>query len=370
MTRLRPLALWLLPLALALTVGSALRTHHLDLLASPSVRWSFGDSASGGASRAWSDSGIPWRFGMSLRPGFAYPYAAAGLHLVPGRAPLDLSRYDSLVLEGRSRRQHSLRIVIQAIEPGETDTTRSLSYIPFEGGLAIEKAWSRQAVAVRDLSIPLWWSQREGAVPRPHPRAWQHAHRLFLENGLDTPPGTDDTLEVRSLHLVGTTWLPLALLVPAALFLSALIHLRLKERPAGPALEDIPSAPPAAGPMRDVPLASRRDEEMRLLLDWVGEHYMDPDLCVERAGRACGIHPRRIPSVLRAAGHASFPTFVNSLRVEQAKRLLRDTDRTVSEIAVAVGVPNVSHFHRLFKAGAGMTPLEWREAPAPPSAGP
>ena len=322
MPRLRLVLLWSAPLACALLAGIATRNRGLDLLDPSLPRWCFGDSASGGHSTAWTDSSSPWRFGLRLRAGFAYPYAAAGLHLA-------------------------------------TDTSSSLSYVPFEGGLAIGPEWSRHAIALRDLAVPLWWNQVNGTTPRSHPEALAHARKLFLENGMETPVGVDDTIEVRLMRLEGTRWAPLWGLVAAALLLSALLHLAMRTRTRAPGSASAPSTP-----VRDVALEPRRDEELRHLLEWIGSRYMDPAISVEAAGRGAGVHPRRIPSILRGAGRGSFPAFVNALRVEQSMRLLRETDRTVSEIAVAVGVPNVSHFHRLFKASTGRTPVEWRSVAA------
>lgn len=365
MPRLRILLLWSLPVGCALIAGAAMRRHRLDLLDPKLDRWTFGDSASGGTSRAWTDTGSPWRLGHRLGPGFAFPYAAAGLHLLSGAGTIDLRDYDSLVVEWRSRRQRSLRIQIQGIEPGVTDTNRSVTFVPFEGALPIGPEWTRTSVALRDLSIPLWWNPMSGSPHGPHPGAFARARSLFLQNGMETPEGIDDTIEVRRLRLERTTWAPLWSFAAAALLLSGLLHLalflRTRTRHADPAAS-------TGIPVRDVALEPRRAEELRRLLEWTGSRYMDPTISVETAGRETGIHPRRIPSILRGAGRGTFPSVVNALRVDQARRLLRGTDRTVSEIAVAVGVPNVPHFHRLFKGATGRTPLEWRAEAEPVSA--
>jgi AraC-like DNA-binding protein len=112
--------------------------------------------------------------------------------------------------------------------------------------------------------------------------------------------------------------------------------------------------------MRDVELESRTAIDRRRLLEWLGAHYMEEDLSLDKAARQTGIHPRRIPGLLREVGGPTFPGYVNSLRLAQAKRLLRETDRTVAEISIAVGIANIQRFHRLFKSEAGMTPVEWR----------
>lgn len=357
MTKLRSILLWSVPPTLALVVGFLLAPRETDLLDPSIPRYCFGDAASGGSSTAWTREGRTWVFGLALRPGFAYPYAAAGLRFVQTSGRIALDPDDSLVVQWRSRTQQSIRIQIQAVEPGTTDTAVSLSYVPLEGALPVERQWSRAAIALRDLSVPLWWDQVNRTRPRSHPGIVERGSRIFFENGMDTPVGIDDTVEIRSLSLQRRSWTPLVASLMAALAFSVLVQVFSRRAGAG----DLPVAkPPTEGPTRDVVLGSRREEETARLLEWIGIHYPDPLLTVETAGRAVGIHYRRIPSLLKEAGRGTFPSFVNSLRVEQARRLLRETDRTVGEIALAVGVTNASHFHRLFKKETGSTPLEWR----------
>uniref|UniRef100_UPI003568068E helix-turn-helix transcriptional regulator n=1 Tax=Cohnella sp. TaxID=1883426 RepID=UPI003568068E len=48
-------------------------------------------------------------------------------------------------------------------------------------------------------------------------------------------------------------------------------------------------------------------------------------------------------------------------RITRAKELLRFTDMPVAEIALSVGVDNVSHFINLFRDRETMTPLAYRK---------
>jgi len=357
----RSLLVWIVPAALAVGGGVALRQTRLDLLEPSRSRYGFGDESSQGHSTAWSLPGRPWRFGWLLRPGFAFPFAAAGVRLLPDSQRLDASVYQELVVEWRARHPGSLRLVLNTFEPGTTRPGDGMSYVPLEGALPISDGWSRQRLDLHALQVPLWWNQVARQPLKPRPEALRRLETINLQNGLDSPLGEPDTVEVRRLELRGTRWKPLGILLLGALLLSASLRRRLARRqPEGVA--PTPPAPPTV-PVHDVDLGSRRDEESRRLLEWIGAHYMDPDLTVEIAARQVGVASRRIPSLLRDAGRGAFPAFVNGLRIAQAKRLLRETDRTVSEIAAAVGVSSVPHFHRLFKAEAGMTPLEWRSRP-------
>ena len=59
------------------------------------------------------------------------------------------------------------------------------------------------------------------------------------------------------------------------------------------------------------------------------------------------------------SGH-SFSAFVNQLRLQAARRELRDSERSVLDIALACGFAQVTFFNRLFLREMGCTPSEYR----------
>ena len=54
--------------------------------------------------------------------------------------------------------------------------------------------------------------------------------------------------------------------------------------------------------------------------------------------------------------------FINELRMDHAARALVTDSEPLSVIASDCGIPNLSHFHKLFRARFGMTPLKYRQS--------
>lgn len=52
--------------------------------------------------------------------------------------------------------------------------------------------------------------------------------------------------------------------------------------------------------------------------------------------------------------------YVNRLRVEQAKTLMRTTAKNISEISFEVGFENIYYFSRTFKQYEGVSPAKYR----------
>ncbi len=60
-------------------------------------------------------------------------------------------------------------------------------------------------------------------------------------------------------------------------------------------------------------------------------------------------------------GHSPLQ-YLNNLRIQQAKFLLEQTDISVRVVGMDVGIPNTSHFIRLFKRETSQTPAEYRKS--------
>lgn len=53
--------------------------------------------------------------------------------------------------------------------------------------------------------------------------------------------------------------------------------------------------------------------------------------------------------------------YVNTIRMSFAARALTTDNEPVSQIAAECGIPNMAHFHKLFRTHHGMTPLQYRQ---------
>ena len=57
----------------------------------------------------------------------------------------------------------------------------------------------------------------------------------------------------------------------------------------------------------------------------------------------------------------TYSEYLQSIRLEQAKRMLIETDLTISEIAEQTGYHNKGYFYRIFTEKYNMTPGEYRK---------
>lgn len=96
--------------------------------------------------------------------------------------------------------------------------------------------------------------------------------------------------------------------------------------------------------------------------------YLTPALTLEKLAGQLKIQPRLLSNIINRHFDCNFFEFINSYRVEEAKRMLADnrySDKTMLDIMLDVGFNSKATFNTLFKKKAGMTPSEYRRAVQP-----
>lgn len=58
---------------------------------------------------------------------------------------------------------------------------------------------------------------------------------------------------------------------------------------------------------------------------------------------------------------SNFVNYLKTIRMEEAKKLLVETDMRVIEVSQAVGYDNEKHFMKIFKGACGVSPSEYRK---------
>ncbi|MCC6579917.1 MAG: helix-turn-helix transcriptional regulator [Phycisphaeraceae bacterium] len=84
------------------------------------------------------------------------------------------------------------------------------------------------------------------------------------------------------------------------------------------------------------------------------------DLCVRRIAEQVSLSERHLTRLFHEVRGCTVVACLAQLRLDLACRLLRDPTRSVKEVAVACGYPNLSYFTTLFKRRLGASPSTWR----------
>lgn len=105
---------------------------------------------------------------------------------------------------------------------------------------------------------------------------------------------------------------------------------------------------------------THHDEQIIKIQEWLQKNYQLSISLKSLAGRF-DLSVRSFNRRFRIAADKTPMQYLQEVRLEQAKELLKHSNLTVAEIAFAVGYQDTSHFATLFKRINAITPNEYRQ---------
>lgn len=121
-----------------------------------------------------------------------------------------------------------------------------------------------------------------------------------------------------------------------------------------PEPEAKPEADDAAGETLELVNTMMRDRKL----------YRDANLNLDRLARKSLIPARQISQAVNTVVGQNVSQYVNSFRIAEACDLLKNTEKSITEIMFDVGFQTKSNFNREFRRITGITPKDWRVAQA------
>jgi len=99
--------------------------------------------------------------------------------------------------------------------------------------------------------------------------------------------------------------------------------------------------------------------KLRRITDWMAEH-MAEEFSLARLAEQAGMSEFHFNRLFKRATGVPPSQYQIKLRMDAARRLLRETKKSVITIAIEVGYSNPSHFARLFRKETGLSPTDYR----------
>ena len=104
-----------------------------------------------------------------------------------------------------------------------------------------------------------------------------------------------------------------------------------------------------------------RKKNITDVLSYLHEHYLDENFTVKYMAGEFDTSISNLSHFFKKNMEVSISQYVNELKVNKAKKLLRESDMKVGEIAELLRYGNSNAFISMFKKKEGMTPKEYRE---------
>jgi AraC family transcriptional regulator len=100
--------------------------------------------------------------------------------------------------------------------------------------------------------------------------------------------------------------------------------------------------------------------KLRQITEWMAEHVAE-EFNLDRLAAQAGLSKFYFNRLFKSAMGLSPSRYQITLRMDEARRLLRETKKSVVDVAYEVGYANPSHFAQLFRRETGLSPSDYRQ---------
>ena len=103
---------------------------------------------------------------------------------------------------------------------------------------------------------------------------------------------------------------------------------------------------------------SSQEQLVSRFLSLVREKMYDPAVTIDSLAGKLGVHRTTLNKHFFAATGVAPGAYLDTIRIEHALHLLRDSDLSIKEIGLRCGLTNQSYFSKLIRQATGMTPRQ------------
>ncbi len=93
---------------------------------------------------------------------------------------------------------------------------------------------------------------------------------------------------------------------------------------------------------------------------YIDRHYKD-NISLASTAEHIGISSEYLSRLFKQELRVKYIDYLTNIRIQQAKKLLLTSEKTLSEICLEVGYPTAAQLNRVFKAKEGITPSKFRK---------
>ena len=91
-------------------------------------------------------------------------------------------------------------------------------------------------------------------------------------------------------------------------------------------------------------------------------YHINEELTLTGLAEQVYLNPSYLSRIYKQLTGLNLFDYVNQVRIDKAKELLKESNKKIQEIAAAVGLDSAPTFTRFFKRMTNMTPQEYRES--------
>jgi AraC-like DNA-binding protein len=331
--------------------------HQTDLPLFPSqntYHYFYNDFLDGGNSRIVdtleSDSTLGIHF--ILKKGFITPYVGVSLNQ---SQEIDITAYNQVWVEIKGENISQLLIHFVANEPEVRDQKHRLAKRHFGQQLELVPNQHTYCLDIDQFKTPEWWYQAVGQLPDEFSNSvCAKFKNMAVATRFYSPKEETQGFKIKSVFFrKDNSRVIFTLILLQCLFSSVGLGVWYYQKKK-------PTAKQVTIAYKAVEYKTPSAHE-HLHLAYIHQHFTDPDLSLKQVAKSTGENARNISDSISEQFGCNFKTYINQIRINEAKRLLKESGLSISEIAYKVGFNSPSSFNRVFKSMVEKSPSEFAQ---------
>jgi len=102
-----------------------------------------------------------------------------------------------------------------------------------------------------------------------------------------------------------------------------------------------------------------KDEMLNKALAYIEEN-LGEEITVERLAEVCHLHPTHFIRIFKKRMGVTPARFIKTKRLEYAKKLIEETEISLSQVAEKIGCSGLANFSKMYKSYFGVSPKNYR----------
>jgi AraC-like DNA-binding protein len=211
-----------------------------------------------------------------------------------------------------------------------------------------------EMIDLNTMEVPSYWTVDRGITTEQMPKySFAKIGHIVFDHDPTTPYSKAATFELISLQFVPKKTTLIVFNATMVVLTSILVFFIYRKSEKKKLV--------VVAPLQRTALESNpSDPKDVLVVNYLAANYVNSSLSVNDVADALKLNAREVSNIIKGKYNLSFKQYLNFLRMEEAKHLLKTTNMQVKEISIVVGYENLQHFLRVFKLTQGQTPSEFK----------
>lgn len=115
---------------------------------------------------------------------------------------------------------------------------------------------------------------------------------------------------------------------------------------------------------RSIGDAGGENDKFANILEYINGNYANPELSLGAVAAIFFYNEKYLSALFKRRTGLRFSEYLNEIRIQRARELLQEGNRSLAQVATICGFANPLYFSKVFKKLAGVSPTDYRNAAA------